>query len=206
MGNCFPVSRNPGYSSRHGDLELLQIHSEAITSPLIQYPVDDTMPVKAWVFEIEKRPANLNRYKPLRPEDERKALEALNRHLPPWDQIEIPQKSLPGLDTAPQSKPRRYPETHLPLPPRCRNLREQLEAAESHRSPKTASSSKTLGKKPVKRARSKNWIQTDNQQEHESTEEMKDDLRTLVVPDLIVTRTDGEMRRLRDPNVYVGGE
>lgn len=236
MGNCLPVSRDPGNSSHNGDLELSQVHSEVtttMTNPLIQYPIDDTMPVKAWIFE--KLPAPINRYKPLRPEDERKALEAINRHLPPWDQIEIPdfttdplselaievinrhlppwdqikvpKQSLTGPETAPSSKRRLYPDNYLPLPPRGRNRRERLEAVESHGLPKAASLSNTLGKKPVRRGRSKNWIQTEEIQEgHDLTEEMKDGLPTPIVPDLIVTRTDGETRRLRDPNVYVGGE
>lgn len=236
MGNRLPVSRGPGNSSHQGDLELSQVYSEAMTTmttPLIQYPVDDTMPVKGWIFE--KMPATPNRYKPLRPEDERKALEAINRHLPPWDQIEIPdfttdlmnelaieainrhlprwdqvkipKQSPTGPETAPSSRLRLYPDNYLPLPPRGRNRRERLEAVKSHGSLKSTTRSSIWGKKPVRRVKSMNWIQTPEiQEEHDLTEGMKDDLPTLIVPDLVVTRTDGEARRLRDPNVYVVGE
>lgn len=51
---------------------------------------DNTMPVKAWVFEVQ--PSDQRPFKPLRPQDERIAIEAINRHLPPLKRMEITQR------------------------------------------------------------------------------------------------------------------
>ncbi|KAH8788138.1 hypothetical protein F5883DRAFT_513900 [Diaporthe sp. PMI_573] len=151
MGNCLPVSRAPGNNGHDGALELKQTLSEAMNTPAIQYPTDDTMLVKAWVSE--KKRGSKHHFKPLRPEDEHKALEVINRHLPPRDQIEIPHPSpaVPGTDA--YSRLILFPESHLPLPPRCWNRRERREAAKTHGSLNTATPAKTLAKKQFRRRR-----------------------------------------------------
>lgn len=213
MGNCLPVTRCSGRVSRgrhddHDEAELQKLRriiSEATDPPIISYPIDDRMPVKAWVYE--KKHNSKNDYKPLRPEDERKAIEVLNRHLPFWDQIEIPQPPATVPEFAANLRPRLYPEAHLPLPPRTWSRRERREAARPYDSPRKNTTTKSRVKKPARRAKSRNWIQTDCKEEKKANvDEMEDDLPVIVVPDLVVTRPDGETRRLRDPNEYISGK
>ncbi|POS75134.1 hypothetical protein DHEL01_v206468 [Diaporthe helianthi] len=203
MGHCLSVTWCSGHDGHDGAQELRQIISEATDTSIAQYPIDDTTPVKAWVYET-KLQSKIN-YKPLRPEDQRKALEVLNRHLPSWDQIEIPQPPALIPDKTAGLRPRVYTEVHLPLPPRSGTRRERREAAaRPHGSPQKATSTKRGGNKVARRLKTLNWIQTDNNEEgNASIGGIEEDPPVLVVPDLVVTRPDGETRRLRDPNEYI---
>lgn len=75
--------------SDQGALELLTTASGTISTPIIQYPINDTFPVKMWVFE--QHPPTQDPFKPLQPEDECKAIKAINRHLPPSERIDVEQ-------------------------------------------------------------------------------------------------------------------
>ncbi|KAG8157176.1 hypothetical protein KVR01_012884 [Diaporthe batatas] len=208
MGNCLQGNRGSGrgcHDGHDGAQELRRIISEAIGPPLVQYPIDDTMPVKAWVYE--KKHSSTNNYKPLRPQDQRKALEVLNRHLPFWDQIAIPQPPVTLPETPARLRPRLYPEAHLPLPPRSSTRRQRREAARPYGSPQKTNTTKFKVVESTGRKKSRNWIQTDGKEEENARMDwMEDDLPVLVVPDLVVTRPGGETRRLPDPNQYVSSE
>lgn len=218
MGNCLPVARDTRrcHSGRcvHDDYdgaqleELRRIISEVTGPPTVSYPIDDTMPTKTWAYE--KKHDSKNDYKPLRPEDEHKALEVLNRHLPFWDQIKTSQPPATVPETAADLKPRLYPETHLPLPPRSGGRRQRPEAARphgSHQETTTTKSRKVKQAKHARRIRSQNWIQTEDKEEKDANVgEMEENLPVVNVPDLVVTRPDGETRRLRDPNEYTSGK
>ncbi|KAG6362668.1 hypothetical protein INS49_007760 [Diaporthe citri] len=179
MDDSMSASQVPGqgYALRSGAVAL-RIPQGAIGLPMVQYPIDDTMPVKAWVFEVQ--PSDQRPYKPLRPEDERKALEAINRHLPPSERIEItqPSRTVTGMEVAlnprprpypgtshtgpedaAQSTPRRYHGTHLPLPPRSRDQQDRNEAAKSHGSSKNITPAQATGKE----TEPMNWAETQNQ-------------------------------------------
>lgn len=205
--NQWSSKRRRGHNIKNqlGALQLLRTAQESSFIPVTQYPVDDTIPVKSWVFE--KWPAGQGQFKPLRPEDERKAIQVLNRHLPFWDRIEITPDDNTGTEQALDSRPRLYHETHLPLPPRCWDARNRQEAAKLPGSPKPTKPFKPadiVGKKKVKRVRALNWRETEDKVE-EAVEraEWESSGPVIIVPDLILTRPDGEMRRLQDPNLYV---
>lgn len=192
---------------KQGASKLLRTARESKFVPVTQYPVDDAMPVKSWVFE--KWPAGQGQYKPLRPEDERKAIEVLNRHLPFWDQIDITQDDNTGTEEALDARPRFYPKTHLPLPPQCWDRRDREKAATPPGSPKPAKPAKKTKRadflaKRLVRVRSMNFTETEDKEEEAAERaELESFGPVPVVPDLVLTRPDGEERRLQDPNVYI---
>lgn len=223
MDDSMSVSQVPGQGyALHSGAVALQIPPRSLGLPLVQYPVDDTMPVKAWVFEVQ--PSDKRRYKPFRPEDERKAIEAINRHLPPSERIEIIQPSHTGSEVAlnprarpnsetfhtrpeqnSQSIPRRYHGTHLPVPPRSRD--HQDEAARPPRSHKNIIPAQVTGKEMVRRAESMNWDETENQEKELAWRAQLEGYGPApIVPNLMVTRPDGRARYLQDPTLYNHGK
>lgn len=218
MDDGMSVSHIPGYAIHSG--AVAQTRPKVIDVPAIQYPIDDTMPVKAWVFEVQ--PPAQDPVKPLRPDVERKAIEAINRHLPPWDQIKIPQGSHTSRDVALHSKQRLhsetqvshtstelalhsrqrlYPEFLLPLPPRIWDDHHREAAARFPGSPKASKPIQGAGKKTTRHVTSMDWTETEDMRDEEAwTAGWENNALVVAAPDLIVTRPDGKMRRLQHPN------
>lgn len=173
--------------------------------PFIQYPIDDTMPVESWVFELPP-PVAQDPFKPLRPEVERAAIEAINRHLPPSERIETSRPPHTSTEVAPCSTTGYYPDNYLLSPPRSCDSQDRREAARPASSPKSAESGQGAEKKAARRVKSMNWTETENQEKELTWRtELESHGPVAIVPELRVTRPDGETRHLQDPNLYVQG-
>lgn len=173
--------------------------------PFIQYPIDDTMPVEAWVFELPP-PAAQDPFKPLRPEVEQAAFAAINRHLPPSERIETTRPSHTSTKVVPYSRPRRYHDNYLPPPPRSWYRLDRQEAARPASLPQRSNPAQGAEKKATRRVKSMNWTETENQEKELAWRaELERHGPVAIVPDLKVTRPDGETRHLQDPNLYVQG-
>lgn len=203
MDYGMPVSPIPGYALRSG--AVAPRRPEAMNFfPFIQYPIDDTMPVEAWVFELPP-PTVHDPFKPLRPEVERAAITAINRHLPPSERIDT-TRSHTGTELVPYSRPRRYHDNYLPTPPRSWDRLDRQEAARPASSPKRAKPAQGAEKKTARRVKSTNWTETENQEKELAWRaELERHGPVAIVPDIKVTRPDGETRHLQDPNLYVQG-
>lgn len=204
MDHDMPVRQISGYALRSG--AVAPRRPEAMTfSPFIQYPIDDTMPVEAWVFELPP-PRAQDPFKPLRPEVERAAIEAINRHLQPLERIETTRPSHTSTEVVPYSTPRFYPDNYLLRPPRSWNRPDRQDEAKPACSPKTAESVQGAEDETARRVKSMNWIETENQEKELAWRaELERHGPVAIVPDLKVTRPDGQTRHLQDPNLYVQG-
>lgn len=202
MENQAHTSETCRHVSDQGALELLATASGTHSTPLIQYPIDDTFPVKMWVFE--QHPAAQGPFTPLRPEDERKAIEAINRHLPPSERINVDQYLRASIQANLRLTPGLYPGTQLLLPPPSWDVPDRQEVATPSDSSKAAESAEIAGEETPRLARNLNWTETENSDQEDAWRaEMERDGPIVIVPDIIVTRPDGATRRLQDPNRYL---
>lgn len=204
MDHGMPVKPISGYALRSG--AVAPRRPEAMNFfPFIQYPIDDAMPVEAWVFELPP-PPDQDPFKPLRPEVERAAIEAINRHLPPLERIETTRPSHTSTEVVPYSTPRGYPDNYLLPPPRNWDRLDRQDAAQPASAPKTAESVQGAEAETARRVKSMNWIETENQEKELAWRaELERHGPVAIVPDLKVTRPDGQTRHLQDPNLYVQG-
>lgn len=168
MEDLMAVIQTPGYAMNSG--AVAPRRPEAMNFlPFVQYPIDDELPVEAWVFELPVRPAVQDPFKPLRPEVERAAIEAINRHLPPSERIETTQPSHTGTELVVHSRPRRQHRTFLPPAPRSWHGLNRPEAAKAPVSPEPAkpARAKRTGRKRARRGKSKNKNETEDKNREE---------------------------------------
>lgn len=196
MDDRMSVSHFPGYAMNSG--AVAPQRPEAMDFfPFVQYPIDDTLPVESWLFELPVRPAAQDPFKPLRPEVERAAIEAINRHLPPSERIQILQPSQTGTEVVAHS--RRYRRTYLAPAPRNWHGLDRQATARAPGSSKSTEPAWMAENKESRSETSKNWTETEHKNgQGELVAGWEDKSLVAAGPDLIITRPDGISTRVKD--------